>query len=156
MSMAAAMSGTRLAYVVRKLEGTVEREMVEMEKIESGYYPDGRQKYSHQMVKKMKTQPAGNLVYFPRGHVLRLTDKQLKHHGLDKKPQMINLQGLNDPNSLVGQLLMMQDDESRGLAYQELEKQVIQIATVQAGPIQLPEQLEAIKNRARKTAKEAA
>src|SRR6186713_1130102 len=140
MSLQAAMSGARLSYVVRKLEGTVQREHIKFEEIPAGKHKDGSPRVMHKMVREMKEEPAGNIVYFPRGHVLRLTDDELARYNLNKKPKMINLQGLNDPNSPIGMLLMQQDAESRAEAYEEMEKQVIQIATAKSGPVQLPEQ----------------
>ncbi len=143
----ASMTGTRLEYVVRALDGTVKREKIEFEEIPAGRHKDGTKRFTHQMKRVEKDVPAGFMVYFPRGHVLRLTAAQLKQHKLDKKPKIINLEGLNDPNSPLGQLIMQQDQESRDMAFQELEKQVIQMAVKMAGPIQLPEQLEQMKAR---------
>jgi hypothetical protein len=51
---------------------------------------------------------------------------------------------------------MQQDAEGRALAFEELEKAVIQIAVTTSGPIQLPEQLTQLKARNRKAADEAA
>lgn len=155
MSLQASMSGARLSYVVRKLEGTVKREQVRFEEVPAGKHRDGSPRVVHQMKRETVEVPAGYIVYFPRGHVLRLSEAQVKQYQLDKKPKMINLQGLNDPNSPIGMLLMQQDEESRSAAYTELEKMVIQIATVKSGPIQLPEQLEQAKARVRRVRGEA-
>jgi hypothetical protein len=131
--MFAAQTGTRLAYVVRPLEGTVEREIVVFDK-----------KNGEGLVRKMRKVPAGNMVYFPRGHVLRLTDAQLKFYKLDRKPRMINIQGLNDPNSPIGKMINAQDEEERHGAYLDLEKSVMQLATAMTGSVLMPEQLKAV------------
>jgi hypothetical protein len=127
------MNGARLAYVVVDLSqtlGTVKREVTTWTK------RDG-------LKRKMVEQPAGYLVYFPRGHVIRLPDKEaLRHYGLDGRPPIINMQGLNDPNSPIGRMLLGQEEDARRGAMETLEKQVIRLATAKTGPVVMPEQLE--------------
>ncbi len=129
----AGMTGARLAYVVVDLSqtvGTVKRPHTTWTK------KDG-------LKTKMVVEPAGYLVYFPRGHVIRLRDKeQLRQYGLDGQPPIVNLQGLNDPNSPIGRLLMSQDADARKGAMETMEKQVIRLATAKTGPVLMPEQLE--------------
>ncbi len=139
MSIMAAMTGARLAYVVRPLEGKVKRTI-------SVWVP------GEGIVQKEVDEPAGFMVYFPRGHVLRFKDKkQLTQYQLDKKPFMVNMEGLSDPNSLAGKLFMGQSDEIRKGAYADLEAQVIALATAKTGGNLMPEQLEA-KPRSRAAA----
>ena len=146
----AAMNGARLAYVVCKLEGEVGREKIVFKETKAGKHKDGSPRITHEMERVTKMEPAGYMVYFPRGHVLRFKDeKKLKQYGLDQKPKIINLQGLNDPNSPIGQLLMMQDEKGRADAYESLEKAVIQISMVASGPIQMPEQISSRRTAAR-------
>jgi hypothetical protein len=127
------MTGARLAYVVVDLSetvGTVKRPVTTWTK------KDG-------LKTKMVEEPAGYLVYFPRGHVIRLKDKEsLRQYGLDRQPPIVNLQGLNDPNSPIGRLLMSQDEGARRGAMETMEKQVIRLATAKTGPVLMPEQLE--------------
>lgn len=126
-------NGARLAYVVVDLAetiGTVKREVTTWTK------RDG-------LKKKMVEQPAGYLVYFPRGHVIRIPDKEtLRHYGLADRAPIVNLQGLNDPNSPIGRMLFGQEEDARRGAMDSLEKQVIRLATAKTGPILMPEQLE--------------
>lgn len=128
-------TGARLAYVVVDLSetvGTVKREVTTYTK-EKG------------LTTKLVEEPAGYLVYFPRGHVIRLKNKEaLRQYGLDGRPPIINLEGLNDPRSPIGQVLFGQDDAARRGAMESLEKQVIRLATAMTGPVILPEQLEAV------------
>lgn len=134
--MNAMMSGSaRLAYVVIEQKGKVRREVTTWTK------EDG-------LTKKTVEQPAGYLVFFPRGHVLRMNAQQLKHYQLDKKPRIINLEGLSDPNSTVGKLMYEQDEKLRAGAFTELENFVIQLATARTGPIVTPEQVRAQEQRA--------
>ena len=126
-------NGARLAYVVVDLHqtvGTVKREVTTWTK------KDG-------LKRKMVEEPAGYLVYFPRGHVIRCKDKEeLRRYGLDRQPPIINLQGLNDPNSPIGRMLLAQDEGTRKGAMDTMEKQVIMLATAKTGPVLMPEQLE--------------
>ena len=125
--------GARLAYVVVDLAetiGTVKRPVMKWTK------KDG-------LKATMQEEPAGYLVYFPRGHVIRLRDKEeLRHYGLDGHPPIVNMQGLNDPNSPIGRLLFSQDEATRRGAMDSMEKQVIRLATAKTGPVLMPEQLE--------------
>lgn len=120
-------SGARLAYVVVKLNGTVKRDQT---RFEPG--------------KGLQTVPteedAGFLVYFPRGHVLRLTKDQLKEYNLrENEAPIINMAGLSDPNSTIGRMMASQDAETRRGAWRTMEEQVIKLATAKTGPILTPE-----------------
>lgn len=134
--MQAIMQNARLAYVVRKLDGQVERPKTVYSK------DDG-------LKTVMRQEPAGYLVYFPRGHVLRLSEKQLKHYNLDKEPHIINMEGLYNPNSPLGRLLLSEDEGARQKSWKQLEEQCIRMATVNSGSQIMPEQHEAPKAKAR-------
>lgn len=131
MSVQAMMTGARLAYVVRPIPGMVKREV-------SKWNPK-----TNSIEKKTVEKPGGFMVYFPRGHVLRLeTPEQLKHYNLDQPAQIVNLDGLHDPKSPAGQLLRAQDDKARRGAMEALEDQVVALAIAKSGPMLMPEQLE--------------
>jgi hypothetical protein len=122
----AMMTGARLSYVVVPQEGTVRRTVHQFKKGGVG------------IITKSVEEPAGYLVYFPRGHVIRVKDKaMLRHYKLDKEPQIINLQGLYDRNSAVGKLMTAQDDAARRNAMVSLEQQVIKLAEAHSGRIEL-------------------
>ena len=129
----AQMSGTRLEYVVVPIEQKVKRFIhVLTEKTKKN--AAGKTITYTERVEKEVEQEGGFFVYFPRGHVLRFKDKKaLAAYGLDKKPRIINLEGLNDPNSPLGQLIASQDEETRRGAMTSLEQQVIKMATVKTG-----------------------
>jgi len=134
MSVQASVSGTRLAYVVVPIEGTVERSVHRYSKDKG-------------ITVEEEKQPGGFMVYFPRGHVIRLRDKKaLAQYKLDKKPRIINLQGLNDPNSAIGQLISSQDEAARQGAMVNLERQVIALATAKTGRVLMPEQVRQVED----------
>jgi hypothetical protein len=113
--MAGVLRGSRLAYVVVKQEGEVKREVHFWSK-------DG-------IKKKLISEDAGYLVYFPRGHAIRIRSlAMLKHYRLHREPQIIQLDGLNDPNSPLGKMFMSQDPQLRMASYRELEQMVIDLA----------------------------
>lgn len=123
--------GARLAYAVIALQGTVKRSVTVYDKTEG-------------LQTKEVDKPAGFLVYFPRGHVLRFeTEKQLKHYGLDKPAAIINLSGLNDPQSPLGRLMAAQDDETRRGAMHDMKTSVMRLATANTGQNIMPEMLKA-------------
>lgn len=123
--MQAHMNGSRLAYVVVPIEGNVTR------KINTWNKKGGIQE-------KFVDQPGGYMVYFPRGHVLRLRDKaELRRYKLDRPPRIINLEGLADPNSAIGRVMFAQDESSRAGAMADLEKQVMQLAQAKSGRIEV-------------------
>lgn len=132
--MQAFVAGARLAYVVVDLEKSLGMKSVKRQL--------AKWKKSEGITFQERDQPAGYLVYFPRGHVIRLKSKEeLRHYGLDKKPRIINLQGLEDPNSPLGRLMNEQDEGARRGAFEDLESQVIAMATAKTGPVMMPEQL---------------
>lgn len=125
MSQAHMGKGSRLAYVVVAQEGKVFRPVTIWKKGEG-------------LTEKYIEQPAGYLVYFPRGHVIRIKDKkELMHYGLHKEPNIINLQGLSDPNSPLGRVMMAQNEQGRAQAFADLEKQVKQMAQANSGKVTL-------------------
>lgn len=148
--MAITRGGTRLAYTVVKLEGTVERDVCEYVTPSNATKKANGRKARAGIVFKKITVPAGYLVYFPRGHVIRFRDEDhLAQYGLDKQPNVINMQGLHNPNSPIGKLMLAQDEQGRRGAYENMEQQVIRLATAKTGPVIMPEQ---VKRRPAETA----
>jgi hypothetical protein len=71
------LKGSRLAYVVVKQEGSVKREKHYWSK-------DG-------IKKKLVDEDAGYLVYFPRGHAIRIKSlARLRHYQLHKSLRSFN------------------------------------------------------------------
>jgi len=130
ISMVRNRTGARLAYVVVHLKGTVKRDQT---RYEAG---KGLQTVSVE-------EDAGYIVYFPRGHVIRLKDETaLAHYNLrEGEAPIINMQGLSDPNSPIGRMLSAQDDTTRKGAWRSMEDQVIRLATAKTGTVIMPEQM---------------
>ena len=123
------MQGSRLAYVVEKIEGEVERS-------KAIFVKDKGIKF------RMMKEPAGYMVYFPRGHCIRVKSlKMLKHYKLNKEPKIIELQGLQDPNSPLGKMFLSQDPEVRKASYQELQQMVKNLCSV-SGNMEIPTKYE--------------
>lgn len=115
MAVSGILNGSRLAYVVVKQEGHVKRE-------KHYWTKDG-------IKKKLIDEDAGFLVYFPRGHSIRVKSlAMLRHYQLHKEPKIIQLEGLNDPNSPLGKMFLSQDPHLRMASYRELEQMVINLA----------------------------
>lgn len=123
----AVLKGTRLEFVIVELEGTVKRKQFQM--VPMGKARDGKV-LRHDRKEVEVEQPAGFMVYFPRGHCVRLRDKKdLMRYRLDREAQIISLEGLYDPNSPIGRLISSQDDNARGRAFASLESKVINSVT---------------------------
>jgi hypothetical protein len=115
MGISGILNGSRLAYVVVKQDGAVKRE-------KHFWTKDG-------IKKKLVEEDAGYLVYFPRGHAVRIKNlARLRHYQLHKEPKIIQLEGLNDPNSPLGKMFMSQDPMLRAASYRDLEQMVINLA----------------------------
>ena len=115
MGISGILNGSRLAYVVVKQEGAVKRE-------KHYWTKDG-------IKKKLIDEDAGYLVYFPRGHAIRIRNlAKLRHYQLHKEPKIIQLEGLNDPNSPLGKMFLSQDPMLRQASYRDLEQMVISLA----------------------------
>jgi len=125
----AMLAGARLAYVVLPIEGELTRQRCTFDKVKGFTYED-------------KKEPGGYMAFFPQGHVVRLkTKEKLRQYNLDRKAPIINMAGLHDPESPLGKLMNAQDDKERSGAMKELQKMVINLATVRTGKLLLPEQV---------------
>ena len=143
MYIAPKMAGTRLSYVVVKLDGTLQRDV--MVPVRGKNRHDGKPGMLT-LKRTTKAVPAGWLVYFPKGHVIRIKDREhLEHYGLDRKPQWINLKGLHNPESALGKMMAAQDDAARKNAYQDMEQAVMQLAIAKSGPVIMPEQVKNVR-----------
>lgn len=88
MGAGRAMTGPRLPYVVRKLEGKLKVTKWKMEKVGKG----------HKMTSFDATEDAGYIAFFPQGHWLRIRTKEdLERYGLSRKPRPIGDDGPLDP-----------------------------------------------------------
>lgn len=120
-----------MAFVVVPIEQVVKRQVCRFDK-----------KGGKGIIHREEDQPGGFMVYFPRGHALRLRSRaELAHYGLDQEPNIINMSGLADRNSPLGRLLSSQDEQARKCAMHDLERAVIQLATAKTGPVLMPEQV---------------
>lgn len=130
MNIQMAVTGARLAYVAVPVTEKLTRHIATPVK--------GKGIQFKEKVIDPTADPS-YLVYFPRGHVIRLTQKQMKtyrHDGkpLSRKPKIVNMQGLNDPNSPLGKIMSAQDDSERAAGFKDLERYGIQLATAKTGP----------------------
>lgn len=131
MTPQAMMSGTRLAYVIVPIHGTVEREKITLETKTRDR--NGKATMVERKIVKVD-EPYGFMVYFPRGHAVRLKDKRrLAHYGLSRTPQFVNMSGLEDPNSPVAKLMRAQDDAERKGIMTSLEQKVVQMVEHRVG-----------------------
>lgn len=74
------MAELKRRYEVEKLEGTVQREIIEISKKDGSF------------VKKMITEPAGFMVYFPSGASVRIrTEEELTRQGYDKPSPIVDM-----------------------------------------------------------------
>lgn len=132
MQMSMKMAGTRLEFVAVKLDGTLKRDVI---------VPTVKGKMTT-FKRVAKEVPAGWIIYFPKGHAIRIKDREhLEHYNLNRKPKFINLQGLHDPQSPMGRMMSAQDEAGRSAAYHELEQFVMQLAIARSGPMIMPEQV---------------
>ncbi|MCI0557532.1 MAG: hypothetical protein MN733_03475 [Nitrososphaera sp.] len=121
------VQGARLAYVVKKLEGTVKRTHFKFDR------------RTRKLVPNEVEEDAGWLVFFPQGHYLRVRTKQdLIRYKLNYKPQIISMTGLTDPNTPVGRLMMAQDEGEREKAWGDMEADIAAMVRRRSGPMSIP------------------
>lgn len=123
----------RLAYVVKKIPGKVKRPKCRWVPNKSGK--------GGELVTKDVEVDGGYMVYFPKGHAIRLTAKQLKQYNLDQpRGNFVSMQGLTPQDEM-----MMLEDRSLMQAHVEsIEMMTIRLATRRTGPLLMPEQLTGI------------
>ncbi len=128
------MENARLQYVVVPIDKKVKRlvhKLIETKKATM------HSKAKFELKVELQEQDGGFLVYFPRGHVLRMKDKKaLKQYGLDLPPKIINA------DDLLGSLIGADTEEKRKLVTMSLEKRVIALATRVTGPVTVPDSQE--------------
>ena len=74
------MAELKRRYEVEKLEGTRQREIIEISKKDGSF------------VKKMVQEPAGYMVYFPNGSSVRIrTEEELEKQGFDKPASLVDM-----------------------------------------------------------------
>jgi hypothetical protein len=143
MSVTAMMTGARLAYVVRPIEGEVVRVQHAMVAKKVGKDKHGNDRYVNEIKAVEKKAACWFHGLLPTRSCSPLQiDDELKQYNLDQDPVIVNLEGIHDPNSPAGQLLRAQDDKSRRSAFVDLENQVIALATAKTGSVLMPEQVE--------------
>lgn len=121
------VQGARLAYVVKKLEGKIKRTNFKFNRRNGKIEP-----YEVE-------EDAGFLVFFPRGHYLRVrTREDLIKYKLNYKPSVISMTGLLDPKSPVGKLMAAQDEGERAKAWEDMEADIAAIVRKNVGPMSIP------------------
>lgn len=116
-------TGARLSHVVVPITEPVKRFRYE--------YQEGVG-----LVRTAHEEKGGYMVYFPRGHAIRVRNKKmLRHYGLLGDPKLVSMDGLFDRTTALGQLMLAQDDKRRQEAFASMEKKVIQLATRLSGPM---------------------
>lgn len=122
-------STSRLAFVTVPLEGTVKRKKYGFKDIT----PKGAKVPVHERTETIVEEPAGFMVYFPNGHVLRLSEARCKEFGFDKQAPVANMEGLHNPNSPIGRIMYAQTDKARAEAFRDLQQETIDLATAKSG-----------------------
>ena len=90
----------------------------------------GNPRFTHNIVQKVVEQPGGFMVYFPKGHALRMTEVQLKRYGLKKTGAgIVDLEGLID-GKLAEKVFAESDEADRNKL---MERRTIALATKKTG-----------------------
>ena len=77
--MAMSSQRVRPRFMVRKLDGDITR-------IAKVWDVDQRR-----FVDKEVTEPGGYMVSFPNNHSVRMSESELKHHGFDRDPTLVDM-----------------------------------------------------------------
>lgn len=88
-----AAHGGRFKYIVIPIKGKVKRVQYGFETKEVGKDERGNPRFQHTMVKNIVEQPGGYMVYCPMGHVVRLTERQLRRYKLNRPPGLADMRG---------------------------------------------------------------
>lgn len=130
MPIQAGMVGERLAYVVVPVGKRLTRYHTHMVKGEGLKHVP----YS---------APGGFMVYFPRGHVLRMSAKALREYHLTRDAKVVSLDKMFSKRSALYRMLQAQDEPTRAENFQrtftDLQKLGIRLATAKTGPMLLDE-----------------
>lgn len=130
-----AAHGSRLAFVTRKVNGKIKRTLRTWDA----------------KAKEIKTKEvvvdAGYFVYFPAGHYIHVPDEAtLVKAGFNRPPKIVDLSGIHDPNSAIGQVLFAQDSQEREDAYAAMEQNVIDMVHARVGQARFAPEVEFVEN----------
>lgn len=128
-----AYAGGRLKYVVVPIKGKVKRVITSFEKKQIGVTEHNVPRYQHTMKQSVKERPGGFMVYFPMGHVLRLTERQLRRFRLNRPAGFADMRGLFAQGGPLAELLQAQTEEGRAEGFKRLELMTVHLATKRTG-----------------------
>jgi hypothetical protein len=121
MGVGTDLKGPRLEFVVRKIPGSVARQIASFDDIENKIVPID------------KTQPAGFMVFLPNGHSYRMSQKELDKRGFNRTPNILGFAEANDTNTAAGRFKLAATDAERKKAYGEMEAEVVKASMNRAG-----------------------
>lgn len=124
------MPSARMAYVVRRIPTKVTRRKCH-------WVPNKSGKGGELVFKDVEVE-GGFMVYFPKGHAIRLTAKQLTHYGLtERRGNFVSMSGLTPQD----EMMMVEDRSLMQTHMENIENMTIRLATKRTGPLLMPEQM---------------
>ncbi len=122
-SVSGELKGPRLEFVVRKLTGSLMRNVAVFDEAEG------------KITQVPKEIPAGYMVFLPNGQSYRLSEKELARRGFNRAPNILGFEQANDTKTAAGRFKLAVNEEQRKKAYGDLEKEVVDVALKKVGTI---------------------
>lgn len=123
MGVGTDLKGPRLEFVVRKIPGSVTRNLAAFDEVEN------------KLIAVPKVQPAGYMVYLPNGQSYRMSEKELVRRGFNRDPNILGFAEANDAKTAAGRFKLAANEEARKKAYGEMEAEVMKAALNKTGTI---------------------
>lgn len=123
MAVGTDLKGPRLEFVVRKIPGSVSRNLSAYDEAEG------------KVVSIAKEQPAGYMVYLPNGSAYRMSEKELNKRGFNREPNILGFAEANDTKTAAGRFKLAATEDARKKAYGEMEAEVIKASHQRTGTL---------------------
>lgn len=122
------IQGPRLAFVLRKLPGTVlvNKMIPPATKAQREKNPELKDETQNTM--RQVVEPAGFMIFTPTGYCYRISESDLRKmqvRGMPLEPDIIGYEQANKQDTPVGRYKLARSEQAREKAYKEMEDQVI-------------------------------
>lgn len=119
------MQGPRLAYVARRLPGTIQRPAYVPPPTKRQRDADPTLDNENKNTMRMVVEDAGWMVYLPSGYCYRMSDAELHKRGFDKEPEIVGFEQANNQSTNAGKFKLARSEAARQSAYKAMEEEVI-------------------------------
>ena len=127
------IQGPRLSFVLRKLEGTVQRTKYAPPPSKDAREADPKLRSMTENTEIEVEEDAGYMLFLPSGHAYRLTHEEVLRRGYLREPELIGFEQANSQDTPMGRYKLARTEAGKAKAWAEMEMQVISACVGKSG-----------------------